>query len=361
MEPRCLTNLVSDWGGFEKLVAKIHETGDVEVRHNIVLVGKSGCERQIDVLVEYTKDLYRHRIIIECKHWQKNVERLHVDALATTVDDLNASKGVMFSSKGFQEGAKIAGEHYGIDLFVVREPTDAEWGLPGRVIDIFIQVMKRSVGNVRFENVLFAGPPGVTPSLNIVISDDQGGTATPTVRSDGTPGPTLEALIADVSMKALNQVTKDAFTLNGGQDSTAYLIAPNVQYAPSSPVRVTASQGVVSIQKITFDLAIKIAQSHLVHDRAKDHLFVLAVEDCLRKTVTAASRRSEEAETTLSPMREPGAPEAKDAVVNGSILRVVVKGFFPFAEIEGKESVDLQSVLRKRELPRLSKPSDEAG
>ncbi len=36
-----ISDLVKDWGGFEKLVAELHETGDVTVEHNAILVGTS--------------------------------------------------------------------------------------------------------------------------------------------------------------------------------------------------------------------------------------------------------------------------------------------------------------------------------
>ena len=53
-----IPELVTDWGGFEKLVVALHETGDVTVEHNAQLVGKSGAPRQIDVLLRHRQGLY---------------------------------------------------------------------------------------------------------------------------------------------------------------------------------------------------------------------------------------------------------------------------------------------------------------
>ncbi|GMA60755.1 NERD domain-containing protein [Alicyclobacillus fastidiosus] len=53
-----LSELVKDWGGFERLVADLHNTGDVKVEHNVVLKGRSGAPRQIDVLITHTHGLY---------------------------------------------------------------------------------------------------------------------------------------------------------------------------------------------------------------------------------------------------------------------------------------------------------------
>jgi hypothetical protein len=110
-----LSQLVKDWGGFERLVAKLHDTGTVQVEHDVVLTGKSGAPRQCDVVIRHREGLYEHLIIVECKYWQDNVSRLHVDALATTVKDLKASKGVIMTAKGFQSGAKTLAVHEGLN------------------------------------------------------------------------------------------------------------------------------------------------------------------------------------------------------------------------------------------------------
>lgn len=86
-------DLVQNWGGFEKLVAELNRTGDVTVEHNVKLKGKSGVKRQIDVLIRHKHGLYEHLVVIECKHWKRRVDRQRVDALLTTMRDLNASRG----------------------------------------------------------------------------------------------------------------------------------------------------------------------------------------------------------------------------------------------------------------------------
>ena len=58
-----ITELVTDWGGFEKLVATLHETGEVSVEHNAVLQGRSGAPRQIDVLIRHKQGLYEHLVV----------------------------------------------------------------------------------------------------------------------------------------------------------------------------------------------------------------------------------------------------------------------------------------------------------
>src|SRR6202012_3533527 len=118
-----ISDLVKDWGGFEKLVAELHETGEVTVEHNAILTGKSGAPRQIDVLIRHRQGLYDHLVIAECKYWNSPVERLHIDALATAIQDVGASRGVLFSTKGFQSGAITQAKQSNIDLFTVRDLT----------------------------------------------------------------------------------------------------------------------------------------------------------------------------------------------------------------------------------------------
>ena len=41
-----VNDIVTDWGGFEKLVATLHEAGEVAVEHDVLLPGRSGASQQ---------------------------------------------------------------------------------------------------------------------------------------------------------------------------------------------------------------------------------------------------------------------------------------------------------------------------
>lgn len=60
------------------------------------------------------------------------LSRDRVDILIAAIDDLGAKGGVIFTTKGYEAGAEAFAKSKGIELFVVRDLTDAEWGLPGR-------------------------------------------------------------------------------------------------------------------------------------------------------------------------------------------------------------------------------------
>jgi len=144
---------IANWGGFEQLVAAMHETGGVNVKHNAVLRDRNGIERQIDVLITHTTGVYTHSILAECKYWNKRVSRAVVDALATAVRELNASKGVIFTTRGFQCGAIQAAKALGIELYKIRPLDSDEWLVPGRVVPVYKQVLSCGVGKVTITDV----------------------------------------------------------------------------------------------------------------------------------------------------------------------------------------------------------------
>jgi predicted helicase len=164
-----LRRFVADWGGFEKLVAQLNETGSVTAEHNVTLVGRSGAPRQIDVLARHRNGLYEHLVVIECKYWKDGVSRLHVDALVNAVRELNASRGVIFSVAGFESGAITQAQNDGIDLFKIRELTDEEWGLPGRNVDFYITYMQNSFANISFPCLYTLSMP--TLHFNLMFGD----------------------------------------------------------------------------------------------------------------------------------------------------------------------------------------------
>jgi len=89
---------------------------------------------------------------------------LYRDVLRVAVGDLNASRGVIFSTNGFQEGAVLAAKSAAIELFRVRELTDEEWGLPGRVVDFYLQVIQGSFGNPILHNPKTFAQGGTDPA-----------------------------------------------------------------------------------------------------------------------------------------------------------------------------------------------------
>ena len=355
-----IANSITDWVGFEKLVAELHETGEVTVQHNVILPGRSGAPRQIDVLIRHKQGLYEHLVVAECKYWNSSVERRDVDALATTLREVGASRGVIFSTKGFQSGAITQAKHENIDLYIVRDLTDDEWGLPGRIVDMFLQIVQPSIGNVTSHGVTKIGNPfnNAPITFNLAFGIDGPESTTPTLKRDGSSGgDSLEQYLFDAAKKALPQSLAQIQMINGGADCTRYVFCP-VNLLPDLPFRVPLNGEIIIIPKFSFDLAIKVIQSRITIDRAKQYKFAFALENYVTGLISAASRQLNDALATLAELgpKEP-APDGQAPLVNGSLLRVEMKGFFPFEETNGLSPVPIDSIRR----PFVPSPLPEEG
>lgn len=333
-----LSDLVTDWGGFERLVASLHGSGSVSVEHNVTLVGRSGARRQIDVVVRHKEGLYEHLIIVECKHWKSNVERLHVDALTTSVRDLGASRGVIFSTAGFQTGAVEAAKHENVDLFRVRDLSDAEWGAPGQVVQFLLQFYQPALGELKIEKAGAIGQCSTELDLRIGGPEQS---ATPTLDPvNHAAGPTLESILEKTLHGSLKELTKEGFTIEGGAKCTAYAKA-KVLIAPEDPIMVPQASGILVLERLTFVLGIRIDQEPFRVDRLDAYQYALAVEDCIRQVVTAASKKAEEQTVRLSPVSASSGCE--DPIANGSIIKIYLAGAFPYDELRSKPMIQLPS------------------
>ncbi|MHC2424217.1 hypothetical protein ACVII1_007218 [Bradyrhizobium elkanii] len=342
-----LTDLVVDWGGFERLVASLHETGEVSVERDVVVTGRSGAPRQIDVLLRHKQGLYEHLVIAECKFWNSKVERQQVDSLATAVLDLGASRGVIFSTKGFQSGAITQAQHENIDLFVVRDLTNEEWGLPGRIVDVFLHVTQMSIGNVTSDNVTAVGYPrdGTPLTMNLEFGPEGPISSTPTIARDGVSiGKRLEDYIFDAARQSFATAFEKSFIMNGGATCTRYFRRP-VNLLPDQPFVIPKGLARIFVPKLSFDLGIKIDQSRITVDRAEQYLFALAVENCVNGTVSSAARPRDAKYAVLAELRaEEGKPNGQEPVRNGSVITVALNGFFPFEETAGLQPVDFNAL-----------------
>jgi hypothetical protein len=109
-----------DWYKFqEKICNHFNSIGAIS-RTNITLQGVR-TEHDIDILVK-TKFLGQNITwIVEAKKWSKKVNKLHVLALRTIIDDIGADKGFIISEKGFQSGAIEAAKNSNISLTTFEE------------------------------------------------------------------------------------------------------------------------------------------------------------------------------------------------------------------------------------------------
>lgn len=89
----------------------------IDVRHNVVLTGKTGCKHQIDVYYEFKKVDLIHKVAIECKGGRKPVKKSDVIDFHGKLQDLDKDiSGVLISMHGFQSGAANYAKYHNISL-----------------------------------------------------------------------------------------------------------------------------------------------------------------------------------------------------------------------------------------------------
>lgn len=345
-----LKKIVGDWGGFEKLVAALHETGDVVVEHNVTLPGNSGAARQIDVLIRHKQGLYEHLIVVECKYWRKKVGRLHVDAMANTVRAVGASKGVIFSTKGFQSGAIAQAAHDGIDLFLLRDLKPEEWGRPGRIFDLFVQFIEMSFGHIDVSSAIFFPRPGVAtdPSdfrLALTYGPGAQHSQTPILRrAQEAKGTTLEEVILSYARDTARIALRDANLFNNGDDGDYYVGCP-MTVTPPEPFVIPRTTGLILLPKISVVIGLKFQQSRMIKDRGADMQFALAVESKVTGKIATVSRRTDAHETQMQAMNPNRSDNEKDAYKNGSVAQVMLSSYFDFYEISALTPVPREQVV----------------
>lgn len=103
---------------YEKFTQEIYQelvNADVlkatRVQHNVKLKSKSGQEHQIDVYWEYEIAGVRHRVAIECKNYNRNVEIGKVRDFYGVLSDLNNVAGIMVTKVGYQKEQRSMHRH----------------------------------------------------------------------------------------------------------------------------------------------------------------------------------------------------------------------------------------------------------
>lgn len=94
---------------------------DIKVEKNHKEIGRSGAKHEFDVLYEIHIAGMWHRVGIECKNHSRPITKGMVQEFKAKLDDVNNVIGIIISSKGYQEGAQILGEHYGIKLMTTKD------------------------------------------------------------------------------------------------------------------------------------------------------------------------------------------------------------------------------------------------
>jgi hypothetical protein len=104
----------------ERLIESLcADYGKSKVTRNFKTQGKSGIEREIDVLIECQYKSFDIKIIIESKNYSRKVDIDIVEAFRTKLGDVGGNLGVIVCPLGFTEGAVKSAKLYDIQLYQV--------------------------------------------------------------------------------------------------------------------------------------------------------------------------------------------------------------------------------------------------
>lgn len=337
-------DVVRDWNGFEKFVAHLHEGGEVTVEHNKTLTGASKATRQIDVVLTHKLGPYEYLTLIECKYWHKRVKREQIDVLWASIQDLNASKGVLFTTKGFQSGAEIYAESKGIKIFVIRELSDEEWGLPGRLINFTFQVFQKTISNVQAAVVGVSDNHNGEPlSIEIALGDKKESESI-VLSKHSNKYPTLEFLISHFSTEAMIALKNKPFTINGGEDCTRYFTKPMILDFPD-PLVIKQGGVLFLISTISMEVGIKIMQTNIKIDRSENFSYALAVVDCVNEQVYAVSKKENDSLANWTVLGAVSKSSA-DVLQNGSVASGILEGYFDPTELDALSPIRFDDNLK---------------
>ena len=96
--------MASDWREYQEKAAAFFRSAGMNAETDRSLQG-TRTTHDIDVVVDISVSGMDVRWIVECKHWNKPVSKLHVLALREIVSDLGADRGIILCEAGFQSGA----------------------------------------------------------------------------------------------------------------------------------------------------------------------------------------------------------------------------------------------------------------
>lgn len=325
-------NKLIDWNDFECFIQKMYEEDpNLTVQHNVTLVGKSGAKRQIDVLVKQKTKMTTMITIVECKRWKQRVNRGIIDIVSAAIDDLNANKGVVFTTSGYEEGAIEYAKYKNIDIFLVRDLLDEEWGRPGRHVQFWLQFIGSKIENLVLPNVAFIPfYVGAQPNLNLEICANKEDSRYFLYDKNGQKGLYLGTLLMKIQEKIHCTIGDKVALLTGEEAKNNVLYKSDVIVNMSDYAHniLHFSNGLAIIKQMKFSLLTSITQSNFQLDRGKNLDFALMVENYIvNQKHTVIKHKDEELIHVSDNLVEIKSEDIKEEEVlhNGSIFKIYLQ------------------------------------
>lgn len=176
-----------DWEEYEAITQYIYRAlgaqYGIKVRgygRKFKVKGKSGVEHQIDVLTEQSNGERQLLTAIECKYWNKKVNKDVVMKLSKIMEDLGIASGIIVCKSGFTRDTVAFAEHEGIKLVELREAgendTEFEKTFEIATMDIHIDmiVSRGNVTGIDLGSTIITGEKEITAMYFAVLHDSHG-------------------------------------------------------------------------------------------------------------------------------------------------------------------------------------------
>jgi restriction system protein len=112
--------VMTAWRDYQEQVAQFFRDLGLAAETDVTVHGPR-TSHDVDVLVRFDHVGFEVTWIVECKHWQAPVSKLHVLALRTIVSEAGADRGMLMAERGFQRGAVEAAELTNVRLTSLAE------------------------------------------------------------------------------------------------------------------------------------------------------------------------------------------------------------------------------------------------
>lgn len=315
-----------DWNAFERFIKELHAAdGDVIVQHNVTEIDRYGAKRQIDVKIVRKSPLYTLTTLVECKRWKEPVGRDRVDVLAASLEGLAANHGAIFTTTGFEEGAVAYARSKGIELYLVRDLSDQEWGLPGRHLHFHLHMAAAELRNVQFAAAAIPLIDELEPDFKLHIDLRPEKALDPQFdlfsTSTGERGASLVSLLGEAHRLLLSFVSQLKPARDWSQRGILQLSARAELDLTATPFcQLRLQKAAVRIERVGFEFITHISRSEISVDRGASLDFAVMVESFVSEQRLIAQREKQDSRIHMHAHQPDTSTDAP--LENGSIFRM---------------------------------------
>lgn len=232
----------------------------------------------------------------------------------------------------------------GIEIFVVRDLTDEEWGRPGRLVWFYLHYYAGTVQNLDLapgELLAFVENPPENMELNLVIGKDQPHDPSLTLHSliDGTPGPNLASMVIDARSRALELLSRsvEGWDVEAEGETKGFLIPLELDFSDQPHDHLLRPYGALRVGRLKFDLLATVSQSRFEADRGAGLDLALAVENYITRARQVVTRGGADQEMRIYPLEDDATksePDDPEILQNGAVLKVILEAWVTTPDVE---------------------------